>query len=248
MPSDGEELVFQKMPSREVLADGVYARLKALIMSSSIAPGTRINIEDVARQLDVSRTPVRESLARLESDGLVDKLPLRGYRTTELLSGNELRELYELRLLLEPNAAAHASKRVTAEAADALRAEIASCNLSTGDRQYSSYQELANHDVRLHDLILAIAGNETIRQVYARTHCHLHTFRLSYAGTFGSHTIEEHNATVEAIIAGDQSGAENAMRAHLTSSRDRVFEQFNRSLAEPESAKAWYAGPRSAQL
>ena len=227
MSSADPGLVFDRMPPREVLADGVYARLKLLIMSSSIAPGTRINIEEIARQLDVSPTPVRESLARLESDGLVDKLPLKGYRTTELLSRDELRELYELRLLLEPNAAAHAALRVTSEEATALRMEIANCAPPQASK-YSSYQDLSNHDVRIHDLVLAIAGNETIRHVYARTHCHLHTFRLSYAGMFGAHTIEEHSAVVDAIIAKDASGAETAMREHLVASRGRVLGQFDR--------------------
>lgn len=221
------EIAFGPIPPREVLADGVYARLKSLIMSSSIEPGTRINIEEIARQLDVSPTPVRESLARLESDGLVDKLPLKGYRTTELLTRDELRELYELRLLLEPNAAARASARITSNEAIALRSEIANCTLAPAS-EYSSYQDLSNHDVRFHNLVLAIAGNETIRQVYSRTHCHLHTFRLSYAGTFGGHTIDEHSAVVDAIIARDSSGAETAMRDHLIASRDRVLGQFDR--------------------
>lgn len=221
------DLVMRSMPPRQVLGDEVYSRLRSMIMDSSIAPGTRINIEDVARQLDVSPTPVRESLARLESDGLVDKLPLKGYRTTELLDRDEVRELYELRLLLEPNAAARAAQRITPEGAAELRAEIATCHVSRDDAEYESYQDLSSHDVRIHDLILALAGNETIRQAYARTHCHLHTFRLAYAGTFGNHTIEEHTAVTDAIIAGDAATAESTMRAHIESSRDRILGQFD---------------------
>lgn len=229
-PLDGD-MVMQGMPPRQVLADEVYSRLKSLIMASSIPPGTRINIEDIARQLDVSPTPVRESLARLESDGLVDKLPLKGYRTTELLERDEVRELYELRLLLEPHAAAQAALRITPEGAAELQAEIVTGYVSRGAAEYGSYQELSNHDVRIHDLILALAGNETIRQTYARTHCHLHTFRLAYAGTFGNHTIVEHTAVVDAILAGDAATAETAMRTHITASLDRILGQFDRQAA-----------------
>src|SRR6266700_3458122 len=80
--------------SRQVLADGVYER---------------INIDEIARELDVSGTPVREALARLESEGLVSRLPLRGYRVTELLTRDEVEDMYGLRLLLEPPSAAKAA-------------------------------------------------------------------------------------------------------------------------------------------
>ena len=216
-------LVLPSIPPRQALADEVYARLRTLIMESSIPPGQRINIEDIARQLDVSPTPVRESLARLESDGLVDKLPLKGYRTTELLEKHEIDELYELRLLLEPPTAARAASRVTPAAAQGLRAEMAVTSAPSGQ---ASFQDLAAHDVRLHDLVFELAGNETIRQAYARTHCHLHTFRLAYRSTFGPHTVDEHAGVVEAIIAGDEGGAERAMRRHIEASRLRISGEF----------------------
>ena len=211
---------------RQALADEVYARLRTLIMDSTIPPGRRINIEDVARQLDVSPTPVRESLARLESDGLVDKLPLKGYRTTELLNRDQIDELYELRLLIEPHSAARAALTVSDEQARELRAEMAAASAASASSEYTSYQELSNHDVRLHDLVLEIAGNETIRQAYARTHCHLHTFRLAFSGTFGAHTINEHAQVVDAILARDGVAAEHAMREHVEASRVRISGQF----------------------
>lgn len=227
------DLVLSRMPPRLVLADEVYSRLRTLIMESSILPDTRINIEDVARQLDVSPTPVRESLARLESDGLVDKLPLKGYRTTELLDRDAIRELYELRLLLEPNAAAQASAGMTSARADRLRAEVqsGSSQVQAHAGNDTSYQELSHHDVRLHDLVLELAGNETIRRAYARTHCHLHIFRLSYSGTFGTHTIDEHAAVVDAITSGDAAAAESAMSRHIVASRDRTLSHFDVGLA-----------------
>lgn len=222
-------LVMSSLPPRQALADEVYARLRTLIMDSTIPPGRRINIEDVARQLDVSPTPVRESLARLESDGLVDKLPLKGYRTTELLDRDGIDDLYELRLLLEPHSAARAAVALTDEMATRLRAEMAEAQAASASSEYSSYQELSNHDVRLHDLVFEIAGNETIRQAYARTHCHLHTFRLAFSGTFGAHTIDEHARIVEAILDRDELGAERAMREHVEASRMRISGQFESS-------------------
>lgn len=215
------------LPLRQVLADGVYLRLKSLIMESTIPPGSRLNIEEISRTLGVSATPVRESLARLESDGLVDKLALKGYRTTELLNREELMELYELRMLLEPDAAGKAAVLGPAEGLESLKSEMAVGKGLINRKESELAWDLSNHDVRFHDMVLELAGNETIRQAYARTHCHLHTFRLAYAGTFGGHTIEEHTAVFKAIEKRDAEGARQAMLNHITASRDRMLKRIN---------------------
>ena len=68
------------------LADETYDAIKAKILDHGIAPGEHVGIDELARELAVSQTPIREALARLESDGLVIKIPLRGYEATDLLS------------------------------------------------------------------------------------------------------------------------------------------------------------------
>src|SRR4051812_10810655 len=94
-------------------------------MDHEMAPGDRLNIDALARQLAVSPTPVREALARLESDGLVRKRPLIGYTVAPVLTRQEFEELYDMRLILETAAArraagvgldASALERLTAEA------------------------------------------------------------------------------------------------------------------------------------
>lgn len=228
------ESVTPKFLPRQILTDAVYVDVKLLIMQGSIAPGTRINIEDVARQLEVSPTPVRESLARLESEGLVVKLPLKGYRSTELLTQEEVRELYELRLIIEPRGAGQAAAAITPELAAELRAEIERGRTAAKGTDYASYLELSSHDARLHDLILRIAGNQTIRQFHARTYWHLHTFRLTHAGPFGALTVDEHEQIAEAVASGDPVRAEAAMREHIEGSRERMLERLRWIAAEKQ--------------
>lgn len=220
---------------RQILTDAVYVDVKLLIMQGSIQPGSRVNIEDVARRLDVSPTPVRESLARLESEGLVVKLPLKGYRTTELLVPEEVRELYELRLLIEPRAAGKAAAAITDELAAQLRDEIERGREAARGTDYASYLELSSHDARLHDLVLSIAGNKTIREFHARTHWHLHTFRLTHAGPFGELTVDEHEKIAEAVASGDPERAEAAMRNHIEDSRERMLERLRWIAAENQT-------------
>lgn len=198
----------------------VHQHLRGLIMSGAIPPGRRINIDDAARQLSVSPTPVREALAGLESEGLVVKVPLRGYRTTELLTRDELIELYELRMLLEPAAAASAARRRDDTALAALDAELATMS---GHPAALPAGALSAHDERLHGLVFDTAGNRLISRTYARTHCHLHIFRLSYAGSYGHGTLDEHVEIVRAIRDADPDRAAETMRAHLDRSLGRVL-------------------------
>lgn len=207
--------------ARTMLADEVYGALQQSILDGTVPPDARINAGELARRFDVSPTPVREALARLESDGLVEKLPLRGYRTTDLLDVDQLGELFELRLLLEPGTAASAAARRSADDVTALTQEIETGRAAID--QDDAYRLLSRHDVRLHDLVFRAAHNETIRQAYSRTHCHLHTFRLAYTGSYVADTVAEHLAVAVAIEEGDADQASAAMRAHIEQSRDRLL-------------------------
>jgi DNA-binding GntR family transcriptional regulator len=102
---------------RSTLGEDVYEALKALVMEHTLAPGDRINIDALARELDVSPTPVREGLARLESDGLVRKRALVGYTVSPLLTRAEFTDMFDMRLVLEGAAARWAAQRASAEIA-----------------------------------------------------------------------------------------------------------------------------------
>src|SRR3954468_4122360 len=97
------------LPARRALADDVYDAVLALLMDQVIEPGSRASIDGIARQLDVSPTPVREALARLESEGPVVKKAPKASTAAPLLDGEGLRQLFEMRRLLEPYAARRAA-------------------------------------------------------------------------------------------------------------------------------------------
>lgn len=210
-------------PRTAMLSFDVYEHMKSLIMNHSIAPGARLNIDGAAREFGVSQTPVREALARLESDGLVTKLPLKGYRATNLLSRKELQDLYEFRLLLEPFAARRAALGISPEAVRLIREELSSCPTAPRSGDYEAYKELTAHDSRFHQLLLELAGNRAISTAIDRTHCHLHVFRLSYDAPTGTRAIEEHQRIADSVIGGRPDDAETAMRIHLEDSRDRIL-------------------------
>src|SRR4029078_5409586 len=97
------------------LADDVYEAIFNKLMSLEIAPGARITVDGLVRELGVSHTPIREALGRLEGEGLVVKTHLVGYSAAPQITRRRFDELYDLRLLLEPEAARRAARRASDE-------------------------------------------------------------------------------------------------------------------------------------
>jgi len=209
-----------RLPQRQALGDDVYEAIKGLVMDHVVS------IDGLARDLQVSQTPVREALARLEADGLLTKAPLRGYSTTPLLTRDELEDLFGLRLLLEPWGAARAAQQSGPADLQRLRDEVASVGEAPDGGSYEHYKAMAVHDARFHALMLELAGNAAVRAAFERTHCHMHMFRLHYGQGLGGQAIAEHQDIVGAVETGDAGLAEAAMRAHLLASQARLMEVF----------------------
>lgn len=215
---------------------GVYDILRGQILDNTIPPNTRMNIDAVARELGVSPTPVREALHTLRGDNLVVSASGRGYSTTALLNLDELRDLFEFRLLIEPWAARAAAVNRLANPADRLASELSMFRAVT-EAKADIRQDLVSHDTAFHDLILSAPGNEVIRNAYRQTHCHLHIFRLYPADVGGSVTLEEHRKVAQTIGECDPDKAEEAMHQHLTHAFLRfamAFEELGGEQSPPQ--------------
>ena len=110
--SNGRLMAIQR---HKGLADDVYGAIFNKLMSLEIAPGSRITVDGLVRELEVSQTPIREALGRLEGEGLVVKTHLVGYSAAPQITRRRFDELYELRLLLEPEGARRAALRISEE-------------------------------------------------------------------------------------------------------------------------------------
>ncbi|MGH3504292.1 MAG: GntR family transcriptional regulator [Nocardioidaceae bacterium] len=211
-----------KLPRRQVLADGVYETIKSLIMDHWLVPGSRINMDALARELDVSATPVREALARLDADGLVTKRPLAGYMTAPLLDAVAFEHLYEMRMLLEPDAARLAAARITgADLAD-LATELDEAEQQPPGDAYATYRVFADRDAAFHHGIASAAGNPLLRDAVARLRAHMHVYRLYFRAGIAVDTMREHQRIFGALRDGNPEMAARAMTAHVRSSRERL--------------------------
>lgn len=235
-------------PRRLVLADGTYDAIKAMILDHEISPGEHVGIDELARDLSVSQTPVREALARLEADGLVTKIPLRGYEATDLLSVQQFDELFQFRALIEPWAAFEASRRSARRDIDALEAELERARHIDRSGNSATYPDFVEHDTRLHALVARTSGNAFVEEAFIRTHCHMHLFRV-YRATVGIEergseadgefvrnmfaeyyqggkqplALTEHVEIVNAISQGAGESARELMLHHIESSRQRFI-------------------------
>ncbi|GHJ41683.1 GntR family transcriptional regulator [Streptomyces sp. TS71-3] len=220
---DGDERSLPR--ARQALSDSVYESIKAMVMDHEIAPGARVGIEALARALKVSPTPVREALARLEADGLVVKRPLSGYRATELLTRQGIDELFEMRLLLEPKAAALAALNAVEAQMDAMERIVEEMQAHPGPNgRYASYRDFAALDQRFHDSIGQASHRPLLADAVERLHAHLHLFRLSNVEGAGGPTVAEHERILRAILRRKPERAAEAMAEHLTHSLERQVE------------------------
>lgn len=215
------------LPRPNSLAGSVYDAIFAQLMSLQIPPGARITVDTLVRELNVSHTPIREALGRLEGEGLVLRAHLVGYRAAPQVSRDRFDELYELRLMLEPEAAAKAAARMDEaglQALDQLAGIMATTDEGADERL--RYSDFARQDAEFHDKILDIAGNGLMRDVLRAQHTHFHIFRLMYHRLVTAEALDEHEALLGAFRRGDPQLAREAMRVHIQNSRTRLLPAF----------------------
>lgn len=205
------------------LADRAYQELRDRLIMLDIKPGSPINDGQLASDLGVGRTPVREAIKRLEVDHLVVSYPRRGTFATSV-DITELAEISEIRELLEPLAARKAARM----ASDRMRKEFLELAREIGelDRDADQY-ELMRYDIAVHRLIYRAAANTHLEESlvrYDNLATRIWCLVLDRAPSVSGH-ITEHVELLEAIAAGDEERAAELAHHHVTS-----FEQTIRAI------------------
>jgi DNA-binding GntR family transcriptional regulator len=208
------------------MSESAYDAVLTLLIMRDIPPGGRISVDRVARDLGVSQTPLRQALKALEAEGLVTYTHLSGFRASELLTLREFDDLFVVRRLLEPEAAASAALARSDSDIGVMRDLHESMAGVLRDGQTLAYSAFALHDAALHDVIAAASGNGVLRQTMQKLHAHLHVFRLLYDASVTGEAIDEHEQVVSAIADGDAGKARTRMTQHLKRSQQRLQRGF----------------------
>ncbi|HEU5100889.1 MAG TPA: GntR family transcriptional regulator [Roseiflexaceae bacterium] len=216
------------------LADDVVDRLRDAIFHGSYKPGEPLREEQLAAMLDVSRGPVREALVQLEREGLVIVRRHRG-ATVARLSRADLEEVYSLRLALERLAMQRAVHNATDRDFAALEAVLA--DFDSALARGPSEKEIAELDVRFHDLIYQAARHQRLYDSWANLKSQIYIFLLSRNVAnpdFREVTVKSHADLLESLRARDETRAITEIEAHLRGAYDRVVLSY--SPAEDGSA------------
>ncbi len=202
--------------------EAAYTHLRGSILAGSLPPGARISEPGLAEQLGISRTPVREALQRLSQEGLVELLPGKGARV-RILSADEAREVYEVRALLEAEAAALATQNASAAELIALKKQLDLLNSLPAD----DYLRQMQVDFDFHTALVEAAHNRTLARIYADLRSSLTLIR-SFQQTLSQHpkTRQQHETIVEALLARDPEKAARAAREHVRYFRDLVVQSL----------------------
>lgn len=145
------------------LPDRIYSALKHRILTCSLPPGQRLMEKDLAQELGVSRTPLREALNRLALEQLVFLTPYRGYAVTPVLL-DDIRKLSELRLIIESESAALAAERASESDLEVLE-KCATLRYNPGDR--ATYEQYLRDNSAFHQGLAHCTGNERLESVVA---------------------------------------------------------------------------------
>jgi DNA-binding GntR family transcriptional regulator len=213
--------VESKPLARRILADDAYEALKGLIFDRHIAPDSWMAIDVLARDLGVSQTPIREALARLESEGVVIRKENGRYRTEPLLTMESFQALYKVRLLLEPSAAAEAALHIDQAMLEDLRAAERALHVAPTGSVYAQFAQFTTGNAAFHDIIARATGNrflfESIHRL--RSHHRLAQLYLHHGIVDAAPALEEHAKIVEAIASRNAKAAFDLMYRHIDRSR-----------------------------
>ena len=204
------------------VVDQVYAAIRERITSGSLPRGARVHQEDLAEELGVSRTPVREALRRLAAEGLVEMRTNRGARVADV-DQHGMRVSYEARTVIEPGAARLAAGQQLEDPLARMRAAVAAQRRSLRNVQRSFE---ANREFHL--ALAAASGNEFLSQFAER----LWVARIGetiYERQVQTQErmlldVREHEQILEAIEAGDGRRAESLTRRHLADAMKRSLD------------------------
>lgn len=193
------------------LADRAFAVLHEAILVGRLEPGRRLPIEELAVALEMSPMPVREALRRLDAVGLVEHVPHRGARVTQL-SVDDVTEIYEARLALEPLAVRHAAERLTDEHAARARAAfdaLAKVVRRPGARTWPAHTEF-------HFTLYRATGSKWLLRLITPLWESAERYRMAaWPKARLSMRQDEHRAILDAVLARQPDLAARLMHDHL---------------------------------
>jgi DNA-binding GntR family transcriptional regulator len=202
-------------------AERAYESIREGITSGGYTAGSRLREQELSALIGVSRTPVREALRRLSAEGIVEFIPNRGAHVASW-TDSDLEEIFELRALLESQAARRAATRIDDEGLDQLKDLASQMEALLAKRsEGEAIVEISRLNNEFHQLILEASGSRQlvtttkgviqvalVRRTFAR-----------YSGRALERSFAHHRELIESLVAGDSAWAGSVMHSHILAAR-----------------------------
>jgi len=217
----GKRLIPVKLDGYKPLREIVFETLRDAIINQVLKPGERLMEIQLAEEMGVSRTPVREAIRKLELEGLVVMVPRRGAYVAGI-SMKDIHEVFEVRGALEALAASLAAERITPEELEEMERQMVK---EAEETEANNLRNIVEVDATFHDLLYKAARNQRLLQFVSILQEQLHRFRsASLARPGRSKTaLEEHKKIVEALAERDAVLAEKLAREHIENAENAML-------------------------
>ncbi|MEN6412164.1 MAG: GntR family transcriptional regulator [Veillonellales bacterium] len=214
-----------RLDSYQPLREVVCETLREAIVNGVLKPGERLMEIQLAEELGVSRTPVREAIRKLELEGFVIMIPRRGTYVADL-SIKDVNEVFEVRTSLDVLAAGLAAERITDEELEQMERLLVQIGeyIEQGDMD-----KIVEADSQFHDILYQASRNDRLVGIINNLREQLTRFRsmsMSYPGRL-KNTLEEHGRLVEAIAARDVELAQQLATEHMENSEQTLLLDMN---------------------
>lgn len=216
------------------LHEQAAARLRTMLVEGRIAPGAKLNERELAEALHISRTPLREAIKMLATEGLVDLLPNRGAVAVKLSEADVVHS-FELLAELEGLAGELAAARISDAARDELRAKHFEMMACHARRDLSGYYRL---NALIHAGINAAANNPVLEGTYRKVNARVQSmrFRTNQNESKWQRAMAEHTQMLAALDARDGAALRALLKQHLEHKRDTVLELMRAGLLQQGQA------------
>lgn len=213
-----------KMDEFLPLRDVVFNTLRQAILTGELKPGERLMEIHLADRLGVSRTPIREAIRKLELEGLVTMIPRRGAEVAQITE-KSMSDVLEVRRAMDALCVELACDRITEEELAELKQ---ACGVFERTVKTGDVKQIAQADVKLHDIIVQATGNRRLIQLVNNLSEQMYRYRFEYIKDFTQHErlIEEHRIIYESILNKDKETASEAAKIHIDNQKKAIIRQI----------------------
>ena len=216
-----EEVKTSKIIQHPNLTKVVHNVVRDKIITQELKPGSRIVEEELAKEMGVSRTPLKIALSMLGKEGLVEIISRKGTYVKKF-SVKDIEEIYDLRRVLEEFAVESAIDLISDNQLEKMK------KISEDYRHFmkeGNLESCLKLDMQFHELLVEASKNSRLSQIIKSFSLQIKSIEMGYLEVYerGEKTVKEHLAILDALVKGDSELAKKLIREHITDAKEHIF-------------------------